>query len=287
MSKAKQLKDILLRKEVAIAVGCYDGVSARLVQETGFEVALLSGYGVSGSLLGAPDYGMLTMPEMANQAKNVAKVLDIPLIADGDTGYGNPLNVKRTVEEYELAGAAAIQLEDQIFPKRCGHMDGREVIPMLEHCHKIEMAVNTRKEMLVLARSDAGEAHGIDEAIKRVNEYAKAGADFVLIDAPNSIEQLKRITDKVRDVPIMVNMVEGGKTPILTKEELQNLGFSLICYPTVALFAYVKAVKEILLELNKGGTSKDFPHKLETFKDYTTLVGLPQLQVLEKEYAIK
>ena len=144
MSKAKKLKDLLLRKEIAIAIGCYDGISARLVQEIGFEVALLSGYGVSGTVLGAPDYGMITMTEMVTQARNVANILDIPLIGDGDTGYGNPLNVRRTVQEYELAGVAAIQLEDQVFPKRCGHMDGKEVIPTLEHCRKLNGCCQSR-----------------------------------------------------------------------------------------------------------------------------------------------
>lgn len=283
MSKAQKLKEILLRKEIAIAVGVYDGITARLVEAAGFEVALLSGYGVAGSILGMPDYGMLTMTEMCTKIKNITNIMTIPLIGDGDTGYGNPLNVRRTVMEYERAGAAAIQLEDQVFPKRCGHMDGKEVIPTIEHCRKIEMAVETRKEMLILARSDARAPYGIDEAIKRVNEYAKAGADFVLIDAPGSKDELQRITDNVK-VPIMVNMVEGGKTPILTKEELQDMGFSLICYPTVALFAAVKHMQEVLRDLKTTGTSKGIEDKLETFKNYTTLVGLPELQKLEMKY---
>jgi len=286
MSKAQKLKELLYGNEIPIAVGCYDCVSARLVQQAGFEVALMSGYGVAGSVLGLPDYGMLTMIEMATMAKNMANIIDIPVIGDGDTGYGNSLNVRRTVMEYELAGVAAIQLEDQIFPKRCGHMKDKEVIPTIEHCRKIEMAADTRKEMLILARSDARATHGIDEAIKRVNEYVKAGADFVLIDAPGSVEELKKIGDGIK-APIMVNMVEGGKTPILTKEELKNLGFSLICYPTVALFAAVHHMKEVLGDLLREGTSKNISKKLETFKDYTSLVGLPMLQELEKKYVTR
>jgi 2-methylisocitrate lyase-like PEP mutase family enzyme len=287
MSKALELKKLLLQNDdLPIAVGSYDCVSARLIQEAGFDVTLMSGYGVAGSLVGYPDYGIITMTEMVNMVRNMANRVDIPVLADGDTGYGNPLNVMRTVIEYEQAGAAAIQLEDQIFPKRCGHMDGKEVISMLEHCRKIEMAANTRKEMLILARSDARATHGIDEAIKRVNEYMKAGADFVVIDAPGSIEELKKMGEQIRG-PIMVNMVEGGKTPILTKQELKDMGYSLICYPTVALFAAVKALEEVLARLKEEGTSKFFTEKLETFSKYTSLVGLPALQELEKQYVLR
>ena len=283
MSKAKKLKELLHSGEVPIAIGCYDCISARLAQQVGFEVVLMSGYGVAGAVLGLPDYGLLTMTEMATMAKNMSNAVDVPVIGDGDTGYGNPLNVRRTVIEYEAAGVAAIQLEDQIFPKRCGHMDGKEVISTIEHCRKIEIAVNTRKEMLILARSDAKATHGIDEAIERVNEYAKAGADFVLIDAPVSVEELKKIGDSIK-VPIMVNMIKGGKTPLLTKEELKKLGFSLICYPTVALFAAVHHIREILQILIKEGSTKNVLNEIDSFKEYTSLVRLPELQELEKKY---
>lgn len=285
-SKAQVLKELLRRKDnIPFAIGCYDGITARLVQEAGFEVALMSGYGVAGSVLGGPDYGMITMTEMCEMARNINHVIDIPLIADGDTGYGNTLNVRRTVIAYEEAGSAAIQLEDQVFPKRCGHMDGKEVIPVLEHCRKIEMAVATRKEMLILARSDACNTHGVEEAIRRINEYAKAGADFVLIDAPPSLDDLKRIGQEAQ-APCMVNMVEGGKTDILPKEELQRLGFSLICYPTFVLFSSVFHLKRALARLRAEGTSKGMADQLESFKDYTALVGLPQLQQLEQQYKI-
>jgi len=283
ISKVQKLKELLHGGQAPIAIGCYDCVSARISQQVGFDVVLMSGYGVAGSVLGLPDYGMLTMTEMATMAKNMSNAVDIPVIGDGDTGYGNPLNVRRTVMEYEAAGVAAIQLEDQIFPKRCGHMDGKEVIPTIEHCRKIEMAVNTRKEMLILARSDAFATHDVDEAIKRVNEYAKAGADFVLIDGPTSVEALKKIGEGI-EAPIMVNMIEGGKTPLLTKEELKKLGFSLICYPTVALFAAVHHVREILETLIKEGTTKKVLNKMDSFKEYTSLVRLPELQELERKY---
>lgn len=283
MNKAQKLRDLLNSGTAPIAIGVYDGISARIAQNVGFEVALMSGYGASGSVLGMPDYGMITMTEMCNVVRNICRIIDIPLIADGDTGYGNPLNVHRTVQEYENAGAAAIQLEDQVFPKRCGHMDGKHVIPMLEHCRKIEMAVASRKEMLILARTDAANTDGTDEAIKRCNAYYEAGADFVLIDAAPE-QDLKRIRESIK-APMMVNQVEGGKTTILPRETLRDLGFNLICYPTLALFANVYHTSVVLKELARTGTSKDIKD-IATFKGYTSIVGLPQLQEIEKKYVL-
>lgn len=285
MTKAQKLKELLYSGTAPLAIGIYDGISARIAQDAGFEVALMSGYGVAGSVLGMPDYGMCTMTEMATMVRNINHVIDIPLVADGDTGYGNPLNVRRTVIEYEDAGAAAIQLEDQVFPKRCGHMDGKEVIPMLEHCRKIEMAAATRKDMLILARTDSANTHDTDEAIKRCNAYYEAGADFVLIDAA-PYQDLEKIRAEVK-APMMINQVEGGKTKIVDRAELRELGFNLICYPTIALFANVYHTSKVLKELAECGTSKDMAAELATFKGYTSLVGLPMLQELEKKYVIK
>lgn len=284
MTKPERLRELLASGTAPIAIGVYDGISARIAQNIGFEVALMSGYGVAGSVLGMPDYGMCTMTEMCNVVRNINRVIEIPLIADGDTGYGNPLNVRRTVMEYEEAGAAAIQLEDQVFPKRCGHMDGKEVIPMLEHCRKIEMAAATRKDMLILARTDSANTHDTDEAIRRCNAYYEAGADFVLIDAAPA-QDLRKIRENVK-APMMINQVEGGKTTIMTRDALRELGFNLICYPTLALFANVFHTEKILKELAAIGTSRELTAEIATFKDYTTLVGLPALQELEKKYVL-
>ena len=285
MTKAQKLKELLASGTAPLAVGVYDGISTRIAEEAGFEVCLMSGYGVSASVLGQPDYGMLTMTEMVTMVRNLNNITNMPMIADGDTGYGNPLNVRRTVIEYEAAGAAAIQLEDQVFPKRCGHMDGKEVIPMEEHCRKIEMAAATRKEMLILARTDSANTHDVDEAIKRCNAYAEAGADFVLIDAAPAAE-LERIRKSIK-APMMINQVEGGKTTIYPREYLRNLGFNVICYPTLALFANVYHTKEILKTLVESGTSAGLEDQISTFKGWTTLAGLPKLQELEKKYVIK
>jgi 2-methylisocitrate lyase-like PEP mutase family enzyme len=187
--------------------------------------------------------------------------------------------------EYEAAGCAAIQLEDQETPKKCGHMEGKKVIPTLEHCHKIEMAKDTRKDMLILARSDARATHGIEEAIKRVNEYAKAGADFACIDAPATVDELKMIADQVT-VPVMLNQVEGGKTPVLPLNELQALGLrGIICYPAVCPLTIIRSLKSVLVQLLQDGTtlnvSKD---KIGVMKDHTDLCGLPFYKELEKKY---
>lgn len=286
-SKPQILKDIIFGNELEIAVGCHDGFTAELVQEAGFKVALMSGAGLAGSLMGTPDYGLLTLSEMADAARRICNCVDIPVIGDGDNGYGNPLNVRRAIMEFEAAGCAAIQLEDQVTPKKCGHMDGKEVIPMLEHCRKIEMARDTRKEMLILARTDARATHGIEEAIKRVNEYGKAGADFVIIDAPATVEELKMIADQVV-LPTMLNQVEGGKTPVLPKSELQAMGFrGIICYPAVAPLTIIRAMREVLALLKQDGTTLNFSkEKMAVARDHFELCGLPFYKELEKKYVL-
>lgn len=283
MSNAKKLKDLIAQPEIIIAGGVYDGLSAKLVQEAGFRCAYMTGFGTAASILGAPDYGLLTMAEMVNHARNLSNCLSIPMIADADTGYGNPLNVRRTVMEYENAGAAAIQLEDQVFPKRCGHMEGKVVIPMKEHCKKIEMAANTRKEALIIARTDSRATHGLDEAVRRANAYIEAGADIIFIDAPQSKDELKIIAQNVK-VPLLVNMTEGGKTPILKGEELQEIGFKIAIYPCITVFAAAKAMKEVLADLKREGTSANILDKLDNFHDFNNSVGLPFYSELEKKY---
>lgn len=283
MSNVQKLKDMITQPEIIIAGGVYDGLSAMLVQEAGFRCAYMTGFGTAASILGAPDYGLLTMTEMVNHAKNLSNCLSIPMIADADTGYGNPLNVRRTVMEYEAAGAAAIQLEDQVFPKRCGHMEGKVVIPMAEHCRKIEMAANTRKEALIIARTDSRATHGLDEAIKRANAYAEAGADIIFVDAPQSKDELKIIAESIK-APLMVNMTEGGKTPILKGEELQEIGFKIAIYPCITVFAAAKAMKEVLADLKKEGTSANILGKLDNFHDFNKSVGLSFYSELEEKY---
>lgn len=282
-SKAQILKDYLYSETITRAVGCYDGFTAKLVEQAGFEVALISGAAVATSLQGLPDNGLITLTEMADAAKRISSCVDIPVIADADNGFGNALNVRRAVLEFELGGCAAIQLEDQKSPKSCGHMDGKEVIPCIEHCRKIQLAAETRKDMLILARTDAASVNGIEDAILRVNEYAMAGADFVIVDAPRTVEEMKLIGEKVH-APVMINLVEGGKTPYLSKEELQAMGFRVVCYPGVCTLTVIHVLQMILTELKTAGDTQKYQNLIGALKDHNALVNDAYYRELERKY---
>lgn len=282
-SKAQILKEYLDSDIMATAVGCYDGFTAKLIEQAGFEVAFMSGAGVATSLQGLPDNGLITLSEMADAAKRIACSVNIPVIADADNGFGSAMNVRRAVQEVELGGAAAIQFEDQKMPKSCGHTDGKEVVPCIEHCRKIELAAVTRREMLILARTDAASVNGIDDAIMRVNEYAKAGADFAIVDAPRTVEEIKKIGDQVR-IPVMINLVEGGKTPYLPKEELKNMGFSLVCYPGVCTLTVIHTLQMVLQELRMVGDTQKYKGIVGVLKEHNELVNDTFYRQLERKY---
>ncbi len=284
MNTAQMFRERLSKPGIVVSAGIYDGVSARIVNSLGFETAYLTGYGVSATLLGQPDYGMITLTEIANHIHNLTKVMDIPLICDGDAGYGNALNVKRTIEEFEAAGAAAIQLEDQLYPKRCGHMENKRCIDLEENVKKIEMAADTRKDMLIIARTDARAPLGLDEAIKRAKAYKKAGADIIFVEAPQSVDELKRVADEVEG-PLMANMVESGKTPLLTNKELENLGYKFVIYPVTGLYAAVKGMTDCYKQLLADDTSATFLDKVVQFPEFNKLIGLDEMKALEKKYA--
>lgn len=283
MTKAAKLREYLSRDGITVSVGCYDGFTAKLIEQAGFELTFMSGAGVATSLRGLPDNGLLTMPEMAEAAKSIAMSVDIPVIADADNGFGNAMNVRRAVMEFEMGGCAAIQLEDQVMPKRCGHMDGKEVISCEENCRKIELAAKTRKEMLILGRTDAGSLYGIDEAIRRSNEYAKAGADMILIDAPRTVEEMKKIGAEVK-APVMINLVEGGKTPFLPKEELQQMGFKIVNYPGVCILTVIHTLQLVLAELRDNGTCAKYASFIGKLKDHNDLVDIDFYKELERVY---
>lgn len=282
-AKADKLRELLNSPTITRAVGCYDGFTARLIEQAGFDVALISGAGVSTSLLGLPDNGLITLTEMADAAKHISNSIEIPVIADADNGYGNALNVRRTVLEFESSGCAALQIEDQACPKRCGHMDGKEVIPTIEHCRKIAIAAETRKDMLILARTDAASVNGIEDAINRANEYVRAGADFIIVDAPRTVEQLKMIAGEVK-APTMVNLVEGGKTPYLSKEELQVMGFSLVCYTGVCILSVIHTLQKILNELYTTGSTQKYADFIGVLKEHNDLINIGYYQELEKKF---
>jgi 2-methylisocitrate lyase-like PEP mutase family enzyme len=286
-----RLRQRLSRVDVegpVIAPGAYDALSARLIGLAGFDAVYLTGFGAAASLLGKPDIGLLTGTEMADQTRRVALATDVPLIADADTGYGNALNVAHTVTVFEQAGAAAIQLEDQVSPKRCGHMSGKELIPAAEMVGKIRAAVDARRnpDVVLIARTDAIAVDGIDAAITRARAYQGAGADALFIEAPASELDIGRIASELAgEIPLVFNWVEGGRTPMLSYERIAELGFAAILFPITALFAATAGVRAVLSEFTAAGTSHAALPGLPTFDEFTALVGLPELRAQEARYA--
>jgi len=283
MKQSNVLREMLRQPEIIVAAGCYECVSARLVERAGFRVAYLTGYGTSATLLGKPDYGYINMVEMTTHGKNVAQSITIPLISDADTGYGNVLNTIRTVQEFERNGVAAIHIEDQTFPKRCGHMEGKQVISTQEHIMKIKAAAEARTSMLIIARTDARAPLGLDEAIERGLAYKEAGADIIFVDAPQSVEEVQKIGEKVQ-APLLINMTEGGKTPLLSNQELQQLGYKIVIYPITAMLAGVKAMEMALQELREMGTTQGIRQHMRSFAEMNEILGVPDAQTLEARY---
>ena len=288
MRKTTHLKQLLKDKKLLLAPGAYDVLSARIIEMAGFDTVYMTGYGTSASVLGQPDVGLLTMTEMAERARNIAAAVKVPVIADGDTGFGNPLNVARTVQAYERAGAAAIQLEDQVFPKRCGHMLGRRVIPMEEMIQKIKAAVDARQDgdFVIIARTDARTNHGLEEALRRGKAYEEAGADVLFIESPESVDELRQINEAFPNTPTLANMIEGGRTPFLPTADLEALGFGIALYPTGPLYAAAKAVQGYVEELKTVGTTAGKVQDMITFEEFNHLIGLPEYNRLEERYAV-
>jgi 2-methylisocitrate lyase-like PEP mutase family enzyme len=281
MSSARHLRQLLARDELVIAPGVYDGISAALVGKLGFPAAYMTGAGVSAAGYGLPDVGLLTLTEMAERARVLAGLLDVPVIADADTGYGSPINVVRTVREYERAGIAAIQLEDQVFPKRCGHLAGKEVIDAgrFQVTLRAALEARTNPDTVIVARTDARAPLGLEEAISRGRAYAEAGADVIFIEAPESVEEVERIAREI-DAPLLLNVVPGGRTPEIPTERLAELGFRIAIYPGVALGAVAQAVIGALSKL--ASTSA-----IETSADpagFFDLFGLTRWQQLGERY---
>jgi carboxyvinyl-carboxyphosphonate phosphorylmutase len=272
-----------------VAPGAYDAFSARLIAQAGFPAVYMTGFGTAASVLGQPDVGLLTMSEMVSRAAALAAVVgDRPLIADADTGYGNPINVRRTVREYERAGVAAIHIEDQIWPKKCGHMEGKQVIPVDEMVQKIHAAVDARQDpdFVIIARTDANAVYGLEDALHRGRAYREAGADTIFIEAPRSIEELHAIVQAFPDVPLLYNWAESGKTPLLSLEEIHALGYQLVIFPVSMLFAATHALLELLEVLKQGRTPLAFAERMATFSQFTDQIGLPDIQALERRYGV-
>ena len=282
MKMTTVLRKLIARDEILVVPGAYDAMSAKLIEAVGFQSAYMSGFGVAAGCLGFPDIGLLSMTEMADAARRMASRLNIPLIADADTGYGNHLNILRTMEEYEYSGIAGIQIEDQISPKRCGHMEGHRLVPVEEMTAKIRAAVMARKDpdMVIIARTDGISAEGFDEAIRRGNIYREEGADVVFVEAPTTIDQLGKIP-KLIEAPVLVNV--APKTPYLPAKKYEEMGFSIAIYPPLSLTTAYKAIKDKLMELKTEGIMKDGGHGGVPFDELVEFLGLAKYRAMEKK----
>jgi 2,3-dimethylmalate lyase len=279
------LRERLAQPGLITAPGVYEMVSLRLADQFGFDALYMTGFGTVASYLGLPDAGLATYTDMQNRVAAMANMATRPLIADGDTGYGGLLNVHHTVRGYESAGAAAIQLEDQEFPKKCGHTPGRRVIAMKDMAQKIKVAKEARqsKDFLIIARTDARTTLGLDEALRRADAYANAGADMLFVESPESLEEMRMIGERF-DLPLVANMVEKGKTPILSKEELESLGFKLAIFPVTALLASVQAMTDVYQQFKSHGSSKNGEAKLADFADLTKLMGFESVWDFDRRH---
>ncbi|WP_239153983.1 oxaloacetate decarboxylase [Amycolatopsis sp. FDAARGOS 1241] len=284
----KRLRELLTAGAPLVAPGAYDALSARLVEQAGFDVVYMTGFGTTASLIGRPDVGLLSGAEMIDNATRIVSAVDVPVIADADTGYGNAINVVRTVRAYEQAGVAAIHLEDQVMPKKCGHMSGKAVISREEMVGKITAAAAARRDpdFVLIARTDAAAVHGLDDAIGRAKAYADAGADVLFVEAPTSEESIERVAAELHGVaPLVFNWAEGGRTPPLPLERMAELGFSLVLYPIGTLLAATAGIRSLLEVVRRDGTPAAALVGVPTFEEFTTLIGLPEVQELEQRFS--
>jgi methylisocitrate lyase len=275
----------LTAADTVLMPGVYDALSARIAARVGFDVVFISGYSVSAVRLGEPDFGFLTQTEMIDAARSVCRVSRAPVIVDADTGYGNPLNVIRTVHELQEAGAAGIFLEDQVWPKKCGHFEGKQVVPTEDHAAKIRAACDARgeRDLFIVARTDARQPLGVEEAIERCLAYKEAGADALFVEAPQSVAELERVAEALPP-PLVANMIERGVTPHLTRTELRDLGYALIVCPLAALYSSAKAVTDVLMELRDRETTAGAVDRMLAFDQFGELVELKQRYADEARY---
>ena len=281
-----RLRELLNSGQTIVAPGAFDPLAARLVEEAGFAAVYMTGFGTSAALLGRPDVGLLTMTEMADSAGRIAACVDIPLIADADTGYGNPLNVIRTVGAYEAAGVAGLHIEDQVAPKKCGHMEGKLVIGADEMAQKVKAAVDARTDpdFVIIARTDARAVEGLDSALDRARRYRDAGADVLFIEALVSDAEIEAAAAAFPDVPLLFNWAEGGKTPPVSLDRLTELGYRIVIFPIGTLLAATAAMRRILKEIATAGTPASLLGELPTFGEFTDFIGLPEVREIDQRY---
>ena len=281
------LRRLLQGPEILLVPGVADGINARLAAKEGFKAIYMTGAGTTAARLGMPDVGLLTMTEMADNAQRIAEASGLPLIADADTGYGGVVNVRRTVRAYERAGVAALHIEDQGWPKRCGHLSGKTVIPVEEMVAKIRAAVDARQDpdFQIIARTDAVAVEGYEAAIERARRYEEAGADILFIEALSDMEHLRAVPKLFR-APLLYNMASSGKTPFLPAAEMQELGFRLCIYPNFVVLAAIPAVRRMLRTLKEQGTPVPMLDEIASFREFFDLMGMEEVQALEAQYAV-
>jgi methylisocitrate lyase len=281
----KNLRNMLKSKKSLVIPGVYDALGAKIAQKVGFEAMFQTGYGTSATLFGMPDYGFIGAAETVDNARRICRAVSVPVIVDSDTGYGNALSVWKIVKELESAGAAGIFLEDQRWPKRCGHMQGKEVIPQEEYTEKLSAALDAResKDFIIVARTDARATEGLDAAIERGKQNKKTGANAIFVEAPRSLEEMKKIGKEI-NAPLVANMIEGGATPLSSAETLNKMGFKIILYPLSVLYANTFATMNILKELKKSGNTTKYKQKVVNFDQFNDLVELPKFKKMEKKF---
>lgn len=281
----KHLRQLIKSSKPLVIPGVFDAIGAKIAQKAGFEAMFQTGYGTSATLFGMPDYGFIGSTETVENARRICRVVSVPVIVDADTGYGNALSVWKLVNELEAAGASGMFLEDQRWPKRCGHMQGKEVVRKEEYAEKLQAALDARKskDFIIVARTDARATEGLEKAIERGLYYKKIGADMIFVEAPKSVPEMKKIGKSIK-APLVANMIEGGATPLSSANALHKMGFKIILYPLSVLFANTFASLQILKELKRSGTTTKFNKKLVSFSQFNDIVELPKFRKLEKRY---
>ena len=281
----KKLSSMIKSKKPLVIPGVYDAIGAKIAEKVGFDAMFQTGYGTSATLFGMPDYGFIGATETVDNARRISNAISVPLIVDSDTGYGNALSVWKLVKELEAAGAAGIFLEDQKWPKRCGHMQGKEVIPQEEYTEKLGAAIDARenKDFVIVARTDSRATEGLDKSIERGIQNKKTGADAIFIEAPRSLDEMKKIGKEIK-APLVANMIEGGATPMNSAETLNKIGFNIVLYPLSVLFANTFATMNILQELKNSGTTSKYKQKVVNFDLFNKLVELDKFKKMETKY---
>ena len=283
----KNLRKLINNKTKPLVIpGVYDAIGAKIAQKVGFDAMFQTGYGTSATLLGMPDYGFIGAAETLDNARRISNAITVPLIVDIDTGYGNALTVRKLIQELQSAGVSGVFLEDQKWPKRCGHMKGKDVIPKEEYAEKLQSAIDAKsnKDFIIVARTDARATEGLDKAIERGNYYKKLGADVIFVEAPKSLDEMKKIGKSI-NAPLVANMIEGGATPINSAAKLNKMGYKIILYPLSILYANTFATLKILHELKNKGTTMKLKNNLVRFNQFNDIVELSKYSKIEKKYS--